>query len=334
MKPHTRLLAAVTISAIGFVQLVSAGDARADDSKTGTVAIAQFEPCLSLSVLETRLLRDASDKNWDEHSLFAAALIASGVANEVELRGTCDLFAVVGAELNSKLAPTATAEQRAEKTLAFLHRRLLTNGYDLYATQLPRVLATGRYNCVSATVLFNCLAADAGLNVGALRLPNHTCTELLDGEQRIRIEATCASWFTDRDRPHTIDAVIGETPFVANLPPPSELQEAISDVALVAMIYYNRGVEALARKDYVQAISLNRRALCLDPHNTQARSNLLSAINKQALALAARNEFAAAMSVIDDGLEIDPAHQALRHNQALIDGLRRKAVDAGSKSGR
>jgi hypothetical protein len=240
------------------------------------------------------------------------------------------LLAAIAAELKSDPGSSATAEPRAETTLAFMHRRLLSGGYDLYATELPHVLATGRYNCVSATVLFNCLAAEVGLDVGALRLPNHTCAELVNGAQRVRVETTCADWFAVRDRTHMFTHAIGEEAIVAGSPFDNKPQEAISDVALVAMIYYNRGVEALARKGYMQAISLNRRAISLDPRNTQARDNLLSAVNKQALSLAARKEFAAALSTIDEGLKIDSAHAALRHNQALIDGLRRNAGDAGS----
>jgi hypothetical protein len=291
MTPRfTRFIAAFVIAATGLSSAVAvAHDARADQTQIASTGSVPFEPRLAVSKLEAGLLHDACDGHWDEHSLFAAALIASGVANELEFRGTCELFAAINAELKGDPSRPATAEQRADKTLAFMHRRLLSGGYDLYATELPRVLATGRYNCVSATVLFNCLAAEGGLDVGALRLPNHTCAELADGAQRVRVETTCADWFAVRDRPRLFANAIGERAIVAGSPYENQPQEAISDVALVAMIYYNRGVEALARRGYTQAISLNRRAISLDPHNTQARDNLLSAINKQALSLAARN---------------------------------------------
>jgi tetratricopeptide (TPR) repeat protein len=231
------------------------------------------------------------------------------------------LFAVIAAELKSGPGAAANDEQRAEKTLAFLHSRLLFGGYDLYATQLPCVLATGRYNCVSATVLYNCLAEAAGLDVRALRLPNHTCTELLDGERWVRVEATCADWIAARGQPRALANTNGESPF-ASQQVQSATHEAISDVALVAMIYYNRGVEALKRRDFEQAILLNRLALTLDSHNSSARGNLLAAINKQALKLSIRRQFAAALTLIDEGLGIDPDHEPLRQNRGYIDGLR------------
>jgi hypothetical protein len=322
MTPRlTTLLTAIAVAATGSLQHAIAGKVRLDGGTTGSGEFVQVERDLLVPALEARLFRDASDGHWDEHTLFAASVIASGVASEAELRGTCDLFAVVAAELKTEPGPTATAEQRAEKTLAFLHRRLLSNGYDLYATELPHVLATGRYNCVSATVLFNCLAAEAGLKVCALRLPSHTCTELAAGNQRIRVETTRADWFLVRDRaPNHADSD-GET-FVAGARTQTRPNETISDVALVAMIYYNRGVEALRRTDSRAAIELNRRALWLDPHNTDARGNLLAALGKQAIKLAARREYSAAIELVDEGLRIEPNHEPLRQNRAYIDRQR------------
>lgn len=321
-SPLGPLLVAVVVSAIGCVQLAIAGDVPANSHPDEISPIAPFEPRLSVSALEARLLGDGADGHWDEHTLFAAALIASGVANEAELRGTCELFAVIAAELKSSPGNAASAEQRAEKTLAFLHSRILSAGYDLYATPLPRVLATGRYNCVSATVLFNSLADSIGLEVSALRLPNHTCTELLEGERRIRIEATCADWFAARDGRRAIADSIDEMPFAASPRGQSEPHEAISDVALVGMVYYNRGVEALKSMDFEQAMLLNRLALTLDAHNSSARGNLLAAINKQALKLTTRRQFAGALALIDEGLAIDPEHGPLQQNRAYIVRLR------------
>ena len=321
-SPFRPLLVAVVVSAIGCSQLAIAGDVPPNSHPDETSQIEPFEPRLSVSALEAQMLGDAADGHWDEHTLFAAALIASGVANEAELRGTCELFAVIAAELKTNPGAAASAEQRAEETLAFLHNRILSGGYDLYATQLPRVLATGRYNCVSATVLFNSLAAAVGLEVSALRLPNHTCTELLEGERRIRIEPTCADWFAARDRPRGIADSIDELHFAASPPAQGKPHETISDVALVAMVYYNRGVEALKGRDFEQAILLNQLALTLDSQNSSARGNLLAAINKQALKLTARRRFAAALSLVDEGLAIDPQHGTLQQNRAYIDRLR------------
>jgi hypothetical protein len=88
------------------------------------------------------------------------------------------------------------------------------------------------------------------------------------------------------------------------------------------MIYYNRGVEAVRRDDYERAILLNRLALTLDSQNANARGNLLAAINKQALKLTARQQFAAALALVDEGLAIEPEHGPLQQNRDYIRRLR------------
>jgi hypothetical protein len=235
----------------------------------------------ALSQVESRLLDDAEDGKWDEHSLFTAAQIASGVTTEAELLAAALDFAVLAGDLRAKLTPSQSAEQRASATLAFLHRRLLWGGYDLWATELPSVLTSGRFNCVSATVLYNSLAAEAGLTVRALGMPQHTCSLLLDGDRRVRVEATCPDWFEARHRSGRTE--VSNALHIGSASDSTDEGIPISDVALVAMIYYNRGVEALRHNDYKQAIALNRLALSLNPENSAAQGNLRTATSRLAL---------------------------------------------------
>ena len=51
-----------------------------------------------------------------------------------------------------------TPRQRAEAVFAFLHQSILRGGYDLQASDLRQAFDHGRFNCVTASLLFNCLA--------------------------------------------------------------------------------------------------------------------------------------------------------------------------------
>jgi tetratricopeptide (TPR) repeat protein len=208
--------------------------------------------------------------------------------------------------------------------LEYLHCRVFCGGYDLQATAPAAVFATGRYNCVSATIFYNCLAREAGLAVETVRLPQHTRTALVDGEKRLSVEPTCATWFhggqSSADGEDSLDTDLGDKD-----PTP---QRPISDVALVSMIYYNRGVEALRQHEFQQAIRFNRLALILDPGSFEARGNLLAAINKQALVWAARGQYDDAAELIDAGLTIAPDHRPLVENRALIKRRKRQSTDA------
>ena len=117
------------------------------------------------------------------------------------------------------------------------------------------------------------------------KLPHHTSSVLVDGARQIEIEPTCADWFEtgEPSRRRSEDRETGTDP--ASIELGEERAQIASDVALVAMVYYNRGVEALKGRRFEEAIRLNRLALVLDADNETAVGNLLAATNKQALEL-------------------------------------------------
>lgn len=314
----------LAIAVTCFLGWTSAGDSSA----VGPVeALSKHDRGAALSPLETRLLDDAADGRWDDHSLFMAAQIASGATTEAQLLAARLDFATMAGDLGARLTPSQSVQERAKLVLVFLHDRLFSGGYDLKATELPGVFASGRFNCVSATVLYNSLAAEAGLTVQPLRLPQHTCSVLVDGDLRVRVEATCADWFDARHRPSAV--LNPETPIVGLSTESQDEGVPISEVALVAMIYYNRGVEALRQNDFELAIARNRLALLLDTENTDARGNLLSAINKRGLELTTQKRFEAAIELVEQGLKIEPNHAPLRQNRAFIDRVRQQAQAEG-----
>ena len=55
-----------------------------------------------------------------------------------------------------------TLRERVAAIFAFMHQRVLRGGYDLAYTDLRRVLDEGRFNYISASVLFNYLAGEVG----------------------------------------------------------------------------------------------------------------------------------------------------------------------------
>ena len=82
-----------------------------------------------------------------------------------------------------------------------MHREILTGGYDPAANQLSRLFDEGKFNCVSATVLFNALAADCGLTARAIELPTHAYSVVAAGDQSLIVETTCPTWFEESQQP-------------------------------------------------------------------------------------------------------------------------------------
>jgi len=294
--------------------------------------------------VEKALLQDAQYGKWERFDLFRAAMIVEGI-RDPELIRTYEarLNALVAKVLSTAQVEGKNSPQALTRALfEAMHREILTRTYSLDCTELGKVMQTGHFNCVSATILFNCLAEKAGLDVCALEMPGHALSRVkfADGIA-MNLETTCPTWFelqSDKERrmatlqvvapalatPESAMAQNAAAPpeVVAEAELPSNLRE-ISPVQLVATIYYNIGVDLLTRKCYPEAAAANIKALYLDKNNGQAWLNLLASLNNWALELAQDNngkgrQYDVATIILDQGVSLDPTYANFRSNQTFV----------------
>jgi len=272
-------------------------------------------PCVEeeAGLLERRLFADAADGRWNEHTLLRAALVASGAGDMRTVRRYEDRMAALAGALSRSGSVTGTPRQRAQAIFEFLHRESLGGGYQLDATDLRLALDQGRFNCVSASVLFNCLAEEFGLTARGLETPGHALSRLILPEGSLDVETTCPSWFQLLGDPEQQAEVVEQT---LGFRPPhkaSDLRE-VSAVELVATIYYNRGVDLLGQHRFAEAAAANSKALRLDPASATARGNLLATLNNWAIDLGARRHYADAVELLRQGMAADPRYSTFRTN--------------------
>lgn len=276
-----------------------------------------------LSQLEEALFADAADGRWDQHSLLRAALVASGV-NDVEALKRYELQM---AHLVEELAGTQTVAgsplDRARLVFEFMHRRILDDGYQLDCTDLARVLDKGYFNCVSASVLFNCLAGRFGLEARGLEVPGHAMSRLILPDGPVDVETTCPNWFRLMDDPQKQAEVVEKIMETHNRQggSPKEPRE-ISGVGLVATIYYNRGVDLLGQEQFEQAVAVNAKALRLDPYSLTARGNLLATLNNWAIAASNEGRHEDGINLLRQGIAIDPNYETFAVNYLHVHSQR------------
>jgi tetratricopeptide (TPR) repeat protein len=254
--------------------------------------------------LERQLFADPADGRWRRLSLLTAGLIASGVDRPEQLRRYETKFSGLVAELRRSASVVGTPRQQSQAIFKFLHHRILRGGYHLECTELTVALDDGRFNCVSASVLFNCLAGQFGLRTCGLEGKAHAMSRLSLPDETLDVETTCPDWF-ERQPPVVAGRIAGE-----GSPPP----RLVSDVELIATIYYNRGVDLLAQKQFAEAVAANAKALRLDPAGTAARGNLLAGINNWAVDLGGRNRWDEAAELLRQGLSLNPGSRILQAN--------------------
>jgi tetratricopeptide (TPR) repeat protein len=282
------------IVAVSLTLLGSAGAAISARAETQP-------PLLPVGMPETRLLADAADGELQRHSLLRAALIAGGIADERELSDWQDCFAYLCEPLQQR---TAAGETLTPKELfAFLHSEILTGEYNAAVTTLPATLRSGNYNCLTATVLLLELGDRYQVQLEAVSTSGHIyCRHL--GPEPCEIETTCPTWFQS-------GRTASEQPIARRF----ASSRNINRVQVVAKIYYNRGLALLADKQFAMALPLLERSQQLDPHDADARENLLAGVNNWALSLAEADRFAEAVQLIERGKRIEPSYPPFAANE-------------------
>lgn len=98
-----------------------------------------------------------------------------------------------------------------------------------------------------------------------------------------------------------------------------ELRE-ISDVQLVATVYYNQGYDYWQNEQFSEAVVANAKALHLDPQNATAWGNLIGAINNLALGFAdsQHRQYDLAAGLLDQIVLLDPGFESLQANQLCV----------------
>lgn len=293
---------------MAFAMGIAGATTRGDDSPPPGWELLPSGP---ISPLEARLLRDgvANDDdgaNIAAESLLDAALIASGEVRPDELARYRRRFDAWCVELRSTAAETDDA-RLAARIVSFLHTRVCTGGFQANCVDLRRTIDRGEFNCLTSVILFQCLARRSGLTATAVEVPRHTFCELANvlGPQR-DVETTCPTWLD----PMTDDLAAAPWMHERRSGPRRQLNSA----ALVALVYYNRGVAAIEAGRHQTAVAANLAAVRLDPTNQRARGNLLAAVNNWSVALVEQRRFGEAVELLSLARYWAPRMPALSSN--------------------
>ncbi len=213
--------------------------------------------------------------------------------------------------------PTGSPRHQAEAVFDLLHREILRSGYHVDGTDLPAAIDHGRFNCVSASVLFNWLAEEAGLTVHGLELPGHVMSRIRWGDESLDVETTCPGWFRLIDDPRRQAELVEKTTGQLTSADRSNGRE-ITPVQMVALIYYNRAVDLLVAKRFEEATIDNAKAITLDPASTTAEGNLLATINNWAIDLGNSQQYEESAQLLRTGLSLRASYEAFAVNYVHV----------------
>ena len=327
-----------------------------------------YEDCIvftltNLAPQEEQLLRDAADGRWNDFDLLSASLIAEGLTTSESRQHYRSRFESLVSSLLQQTKNMQDQLQKTERVYNFLHSHALFSKYDLTCSSVAASLDSGVFNCVSATVLFNCLASRAGLNVAALETTGHAKSRVKYENSFLDIETTCSTWnkLPDRMRPYqaprvrenvaatngatadgdkasfnlaslrssTNDATgeEGSTTFRIDSDAPlgysftrsRRPMRDISDVELVATIYYNVAEDFSQAGDYERSIASYIKAVQLAPGNKTILGNLKATLNNWAIDVALKEkDYEKAIHLTELGQRIDPDFREFKMNMPIF----------------
>jgi len=183
---------------------------------------------------------------------------------------------------------------------------------------------------VSATILFNYLAGEVGLECRGIALPGHVMSRVMLADGKLDLETTCPNWFHVLADPQKQAEMRAKSAGAALVADRAKAQE-VSPVQMAAMVYYNRGVDLLGVKKFAEAAVVNAKAVRLDAQNATARGNLLATLNNWSIELGGRDRFREAIDVLYQGLLLEPKYEAFAQNYVHV---HRQWVESLCRSGR
>ncbi len=269
---------------------------------------------------EAAMFDDAKDGKFDQWSFAEAALLASGVTDKQHRKAL--LTAVDRLEGKAKQATAAAKApfDRGEKLLAFVHAGPMSKGYEAHQTDVSVILQTGKFNCVSSAALYNILGRRLGLDLRAIEVPDHAFAILYDGTRHADVETTNSQGFNPARDPASQKKFEQQTGFRYIPESHRDERREIDEVGLVAIIYYNHGVELTQQKKYHEALVTYFRALSLDAEFASAVKNALAVLANWSGQLAKEEKFDQAIDVLTTGLDLAPEDGTLRHNHKVVWG--------------
>ncbi|WP_108816574.1 hypothetical protein [Loktanella sp. Alg231-35] len=271
----------------------------------GTLEPAEF----ALSGAEREIFASRAEGMFDQRAFEEAALLASGVTNPAARQGYIARLDAIETAARNALDTEAPPARLGADLLAWLHLTVMTGGYVERQTDLSIVLDDGQFNCVSSAVLYAAIGRRLGLDVRAIEVPDHAFAIVYDGVDHMDVETTTPEGFDpQRERLVAFEELTG----YVYIPESNRAKRReIGPAGLVALIYYNHGVEALRTDRYNDALLHNFRALSLDPEFTSAVQNALVALGKWSASFADSGQWEAATQVAALGTRLAPEDDGL-----------------------
>lgn len=265
---------------------------------TSSLCFSYISRFLDLSVdsLEYKVV-----SNPESYSLKIAGLVASGVG-EKEIEKYISIIDNFENSLSKKLIGKKPIE-KAKLIFDEMHTTFFKTYGEFYNT-LDLLLQSGRFNCLSATLLYSIFLEDYGFNFKVMALPTHVFTVLYVDDGEIDIENTSPNGFDIRTNLSAQQAFRKMTGFDYTRSP--DKVQLLDKKGLIASMYANFAFIDAKNKNYYSAFQNAIKAYAICPEGRLIVSNTVSAYIEYVNFLKEKREFEKAISISKEAMEMLP----------------------------
>jgi tetratricopeptide (TPR) repeat protein len=272
----------------------------------------------SISDDEAALFSDARDGKLHKWTFAEAALLASGVTRADQRRHYLDQLAEIEKEALAKVQAAKSPFEKSEGLLRYLHAGPMKKGYVSHQTDVATILDNGTFNCVSSATLYNIIARRLDLDARGVEVPNHAFSIVYDGADHADVETTTAGGFNPARDQAAQEQFTKLTGFAYIPDNNRDQRREVGEIGLIAIAYYNHGVELTDKKRYHEALLAYFRSMSLDSEFDSAVKNALSVLAIWSVELSQQKKFDQAIDVLSTGLELAPKDVTLVNNHRAV----------------
>jgi tetratricopeptide (TPR) repeat protein len=283
--------------------------------------------------IEMRFLR-----NPDGYSLKDGAIIASGHANHLEdyRKNLSSISEKIRAEhftdekergfipwvkrlFGDDKTKEYTTKEKAKIVFDYLHRNVLKE-YNASATTLDVTLRTGKYNCLTATLIYALMLDDIGVKSDIVALPTHIFSRIKTEDNKIiDIENSTPFGFdigSSEDAQKNFTRITGFK-YVGD----SDKLETLDKQGVFSVIYANRAATAFKDGFPVLAFQNALKAMAVNPKGRELSPNVAMGYVAYSGELVKKGDFDRAVAILEEGIGFIEDNQSLVSNYMVaLDG--------------
>ncbi len=283
---------------------------------------------LSITNLEEKMISDSQDNEFDSYTLVESSLIAEGLTDSNYINQvTQKLNDIITGIQSTPNFISLSEKEKAKITLEYLHDNLFRT-YIETETSALEVLRSGRFNCVSSSIIYNYVVDILGIESKGFIVPSHAFSVVYVDGVNIEVQTTSPNGFNpSSELKEEFERLTGYD-YVSINEQNGENKVMVDNPKLISVQYSNLAAFTAQRtRRYNDALSYAIKALMIYPDFKDAKTNMISILLKWFQYMTDnQRKYEDAIKLNKKSIQVFPENEDLKKNLVYIYSKYSKAL--------